>query len=136
MKLTQDLQRTLQAAVDRIVPPDEYPGALESGVLDYLLRQFEKDLRPFVEDYCLGLTSLESESLVRFDRSFCSLADHEKDEILSRIEAGEVATNWSVAPQKFFRLLNHTTVEGFYSDPEQGGNRDRLSWTMIGFESN
>jgi gluconate 2-dehydrogenase gamma chain len=30
-------------------------------------------------------------------------------------------------------LVNHT-MEGFYSDPGNGGNRDAVSWKMIGFE--
>jgi hypothetical protein len=31
-------------------------------------------------------------------------------------------------------MLVHTTVEGYYSDPQQGGNRGAISWVMIGFE--
>ena len=44
-------------------------------------------------------------------------------------------TAWDVAPRFFFDLLvRTTTAEGFYSDPEQGGNRNAVSWNMIGFE--
>jgi len=135
MKLTEHLEQTLRAAVDRIIPADEYPGAWQSGVGDYLARQFEKDLRPFFADYCSGLASLEADSIARFQRDFCSLLDEEKDEILGKVETGKVSTNWTIAPQIFFRLLTNTTAEGFYSEPEQGGNRDGLSWVMVGFES-
>jgi len=31
-------------------------------------------------------------------------------------------------------MLVNTTAEGYYSDPEQGGNRGRASWVMTGFE--
>jgi len=52
MRLTEELQQTLRAAVDRIIPPDDYPGAWQSGVGYYLARQFEGDLRPVSDDYC------------------------------------------------------------------------------------
>jgi hypothetical protein len=135
MKLPEDLEQTLHAAVDRIIPADEYPSASQCGVGDYLARQFENDLIPFFADYCSGLASLEAESIARFQQRFPSLSDEDKDEILTQVEAGNVSTNWTVAPQIFFRLLTNTTAEGFYSEPEQGGNRDRVSWAMVGFES-
>ena len=134
MRLTRQQQQTLRAAVDRIIPPDDYPGAWQSGVGDYLERQFESDLRPVLDDYCAGLTALEAESVARFQQSFILLSDEEQDTVLRHIEAGEVLTAWEVAPRLFFNLLVNTTAEGFYSDPEQGGNRNGVSWAMTGFE--
>ena len=134
MKLTEEQQQTLRAAVDRIIPPDEYPGGWESGVCEYLARQFEGDLLPVFRDYGEGLTALEAESVALFHKRFASLSDKERDTVLRHVEAGEVLTVWNVAPQVFFRLLVRTTAEGFYSDPEQGGNRNRVSWAMTGFE--
>jgi hypothetical protein len=134
MKLTQQQQQTLRAAVDRIIPADDYPGAWQAGVGDYLERQFEKDLRPVLDDYRIGLTALEAESLARFQLSFSLLAVEDQDTLLGRIEAGDVLAEWAVAPRSFFNLLVNTTAEGFYSEPEQGGNRNRVSWAMTGFE--
>ncbi len=54
--------------------------------------------------------------------------------MLRHIEAGEVLTAWNVTPRLFFSLLVNTTAEGFYSNPEQGGNRKGVSWAMTGFE--
>jgi hypothetical protein len=134
MRLTGQQQETLRAAVERLIPPDDYPGAWQSGVGDYLARQFEGDLRPVLDDYCSGLTALEAESVARFQQSFILLSDKEQDSVLSHIEGGEVLTAWDVAPCVFFNLLVNTTAEGFYSNPEQGGNRNGVSWTMTGFE--
>lgn len=50
MRLTEGQQHTLRAAVDRIIPADDYPGAWQCGVGDYLARQFESDLRPMLDD--------------------------------------------------------------------------------------
>ena len=134
MKLTEHQQQTLCAAIDRIIPTDDYPGAWQSGVGDYLARQFEGDLRPVFDDYCTGLTALDAESLARFQQSFRQLSEEDQDHVLGLVEGGEVLTTWDVAPRVFFNLLVRTTAEGFYSEPEQGGNRNAASWKMIGFE--
>ena len=134
MALTKQQQQTLRAAVDRIIPPDDYPGAWQAGAGDYLARQFESDLRPVLADFCAGLIALEAESVARYQQRFDLLAEEEQDKVLGAIEAGEVLTAWEVSPSLFFNLLVRTTAEGFYSDPEQGGNRNGVSWTMTGFE--
>jgi len=134
MKLTETQQHTLRAAIERIIPSDDYPGAWDSGVGDYLARQFDSDLLPMLGDYRDGLTALEAESTARFQQNFVSLTDEEQDTLLSHIEAGQVLTVWNVVPSRFFRLLVNTTAEGFYSEPEQGGNRNAVSWDMTGFE--
>lgn len=134
MRLTEQQQETLRAAVDRIIPADAHPGAWEAGVGNYLERQFEGDLGPVAADYGAGLSSLEAESVARFQQSFSSLCNEDQDTVLEFIEAGEVLTRWDVAPRRFFSLLVNTTAEGFYSDPQQGGNRSAVSWAMTGFE--
>jgi hypothetical protein len=134
LRLSTQQQQTLRAAVDRIIPPDDYPGAWESGVGDYLKRQFEGDLHPVLDTYAAGLTAIEAESVVRFQQPFIQVSDEKRDTVLKYIEAGEVLTPWAVEPSYFFNLLVNTTAEGFYSNPEQGGNRDAVSWVMTGFE--
>jgi hypothetical protein len=134
MTLTNDQWCTLRAALERIIPPDEYPGAWECGVGEYLARQFDRDLRPRLDDYRDGLTALEAESVARFQQGFITLTEEEQDTLLSHIEAGEVVANWNVLPGRFFSLLVNATAEGFYSEPEQGGNRNAVSWEMVGFE--
>ena len=134
LRLSTQQQQTLRAAVDRIIPPDDYPGAWESGVCDYLERQFEKDLRPVLGSYRAGLTAIEAESVARFQQGFSLISDEQRDAVLGSIEAGEVLTVWEVEPRYFFDLLVNTTAEGYYSNPEQGGNRNAVSWIMTGFE--
>ena len=54
--------------------------------------------------------------------------------LLEAIERGAVTTAWPIAPAAFFRYVVAHTMEGFYSDPGNGVNRDAVSWRMIGFE--
>ena len=45
---------------------------------------------------------------------------------------GHVA-GFGVPSDVFFGELWEFTVEGFFSDPVYGGNRDMVAWRMIGF---
>jgi gluconate 2-dehydrogenase gamma chain len=121
--------------MNRIIPPDEFPDAWEAGVGDYLARQFERDLRSQVEAYQLGLEALEAESQAFAGKGFTELDASTQDAILTRIETGHVVLSWPVDPIGFFHMVIEHVMEGYYSDPGNGGNRDSVAWRMIGFES-
>lgn len=132
--LTQSQRATLRALIDRIIPADDFPGGWEAGVGDYLDRQFAGDLRPLVEMYRAGLEALDDEARVMAGLDFAGLASDAQDEVLRRVEAGDVSADWSVDPSAFFRAAVEHAAEGFYGDSGNGGNRDEVSWRMIGFE--
>ena len=119
--------------MDRIIPPDEFPGAWDAGVGDYLARQFERDLRSQVEAYQLGLAALEAEAMAVRGTGFAVLDAAAQDGLLSRMEKGEVIAVWPVNPATFFQTVVTHVMEGYYSDPGNGGNRDGVAWQMIGF---
>ena len=123
-----------RAVVDCVIPADEFPGAYEAGVCDYLLKLFETDLRDEAEFFTTGLDSIELEARAKFGESFASLTPAQQGITLEAIQLGDVLTSWQISPQRFFEMLVCTTAEGFYSDPQQGGNRGAISWTMTGFE--
>ena len=124
----------LQAAVNRIIPPDQFPGGWEGGVGSYLERQFEGDLRDKVEIYALGLDALDAESHVILGKAFDELDTEAQDRVLIQIEQGIVKTDWPVDAALFFRMMVDHSMEGYYSDPGNGGNHAAASWKMIGFE--
>jgi gluconate 2-dehydrogenase subunit 3-like protein len=125
---------TLRAIVDCLIPPDDFPGALEAGVCDFLARLLETDLADQREVFASGLEGIESEALARFDKSFANLNSDQQVEVLRDVEHGRVMTSWPTSPQHFFEILVMTTAEGYYSDPEQGGNKESVSWVMTGFQ--
>ena len=128
------LQRhTLNAVLDRIIPPDDYPGAAESGSLEFLERLLQDDLQHLILPYQQGLDGLESESMNRFRTSFHLLTAVDQDLILSDIEAGKSEGQWETPSAPFFQMLINHTAEGYYANPELGGNRNAKSWEMIGF---
>lgn len=124
---------TLHSLIDRIIPPDEDLGAWDAGVGDYLARQFNRDLRDEVETYRVGLEALEAEALSNTQASFTALPAAEQDALLRRIEAGNVVHPWAIDPARFFQTVVEHAMEGYYSDPGNGGNRNEVAWRMIGF---
>jgi gluconate 2-dehydrogenase gamma chain len=56
----------------------------------------------------------------------------QQDAYLQRLEAGGQDLG-GVPSEVFFAHLWESTVEGFFSDPVYGGNRNMLAWRMIGF---
>ena len=131
--LTTSHWNTLRSLMNRIIPQDDYPNAWDASVGDYLRRQFERDLRHQADTYRLGLESLEAESYTLAGKGFSELDDSMQDTILSQIETGRVMSAWAVNPTEFFQMVIEHVMEGYYSDPGNGGNRDGIAWKMIGF---
>ncbi len=134
--LTTDLNRTqisvLRAAADRIIPADDFPGAWAAGVGDYFAQLLTREPQ-FLFTYRQGLDALKAETQAVSGRAFAEMEPDAQDALLARVESGEVQAEWPLDPEAFFRLLVAQTMEGFYADPGNGGNRDGIAWEMIGF---
>ena len=126
-------QRTLHAALDRLIPADDYPGAWEAGCGDYIERQLSGQLSHLADLYHAGLQGIETEARAEYARGFEDLSAEQQDALLARVELGDVRADWPTPPAKFFAAFVNHAAEGYYADPAQGGNRDRVSWRMVGF---
>ncbi len=124
--LTEPQTQTLQAAVNRIVPADDSPNAWDAGAGGFFQRLFEREPR-FLPTYQAGLEALEAASLQDAGAAFHALAPEMQDELLCRFEAAE-------ASAAFFHLLVEQTLESYYADPGNGGNRNGVGWDMIGYK--
>jgi gluconate 2-dehydrogenase gamma chain len=60
------------------------------------------------------------------------LPAEEKDAYLSTLEKGDIDLD-GVPSNIFFDFLLQHTIEGFFSDPIYGGNKNKIAWKMIGF---
>jgi gluconate 2-dehydrogenase gamma chain len=132
--LTNQEADTLAAVCDQIVPPDDFPGAAEAGVVVFIDRQLatrEKDQLPVWQQ---GVRALDATARERQGKPFAELAFEEQTALLREVEAGQVpATVWGdLEPQAFFGRLVRYTMMGFYGDPRHGGNRQHVSWRMLG----
>jgi hypothetical protein len=133
-RFTRAQSATLHAMVDAIVPADDYASGTDAAVPRYLERQFSSDLAGQIGHYKLGLDAVDAESKAVYSRPFTGLATDQREQLLHTIESGEVRAIWPVDPRTFFALVVGNVMEGFYGDPANGGNRDAVSWRMIGFQ--
>ena len=125
----------LRAVVDCLIPPDDFPGAYEAGVCNYVERLLQTDLVEHAEVFRLGVDHIDAEARSQFNQRFSELSPDQQTSMLAAIESGAVKTSWSIDPRGFFEMLVNTTAEGYYSEPQQGGNRRGISWVMTGFEN-
>lgn len=133
MLTTQQLA-TLEAVVDRIIPPDDFPGGWEAGVGTYLLHNHDLASQGFSAEYAPWFDALDAEAQSRYQAAFAQLSASDQDALLASIERGKVRTAWPVDAAQVFAALVEQCAEGFYSDPGNGGNHDGVSWRMIRFE--
>lgn len=82
-----------------------------------------------------GIHKMEEEAQKRFKKSFNDLEGTQMDEILTAFQKGEVEMK-GVKSDYFFILFRAATLEGAYSDPLYGGNKNMDGWRMKEFPGN
>jgi gluconate 2-dehydrogenase gamma chain len=151
----------LGAAADRIFPAGEgAPAASELGVVEFLDGQlagpwgegemlyrqgpfeasadgghgWQSPLTP-AEAYRHGLHALDRLARSRHGLGFVALGANAQDELLRECEADSVEADFgeNLSAAEFFALLRTNVLEGLFSDPRHGGNRDGAGWAWLGF---
>ncbi|GAA3879008.1 GMC family oxidoreductase [Streptomyces sedi] len=131
---------TLRALVNRLFPADDHPAGWEAGLDTFLPRILAGDaaaLAPLVET---GLGLLDHETCARHAGgpscgvSFHDLAEGEQDVLIEELLAGDARAEWGVTdPEEFLRTVVRLGAQGFWGDPGNGGNRDGVSWRLVGY---
>ena len=69
-----------------------------------------------------------------YGSSFSALPAVRQVELLTLMEQGQApAEAWKqISSTQFFDLLLAQTMQAFYGDPRHGGNREGISWKMLG----
>lgn len=111
----------------RIVPTDDTPGAREAGSVyfaDQALGTVLSDLLPMVRE---GLGAMDERVRKTFPGSdtFADLSEPRQDEIITAVEAEDPG---------FFFFARTLVMLGLVSNPEYGGNRDKVGWAILGYE--
>ena len=158
MFLMADEAALVEAAVDRLIPPDDRgPGGKDAGCAVFIDRQLAGPYGrgdglhmkpPFMRGaatqgyqmpdspaarYRTGLRALADYVKAKFPGSlFPELPADDQDKVLAGLESGSIALK-NVSGAQFFALLLQNTQEGFFSDPVYGGNRDMVGWKLVGF---
>ncbi|GAA0439587.1 gluconate 2-dehydrogenase subunit 3 family protein [Lentibacillus halophilus] len=84
------------------------------------------------EIYIRGLRRMNEVSQNKFDKKFFDLETDQKDEVLKAFDNGEIMMR-GAAGVTFFNLLRQMTLEGAFSDPVYGGNKNMAGWKMKEF---
>jgi gluconate 2-dehydrogenase gamma chain len=155
---TGDEASFVEAACARIVPADATgPSALEAGVPLFLDRQLAGDYGKGARWYMQGpfgkstgtqgyQSKFPPAGLYRAaikaigdhlgqggGQPFHKRAEAEQDAFLKDLQAGKIDLGADVDGKAYFTLLLQNVMEGYFSDPLYGGNRNLAAWKMIGF---
>jgi gluconate 2-dehydrogenase gamma chain len=115
----------LGAVVDQIIPPDETPGATETGVvyfIDLALGGFMAGVAPTLRQ---GLEDLgqKAQSARAQGSRFSELSFEQQTAVLKEVE-----------DSRFFGTLHFLTMLGMFCLPQYAGNRDNAGWDLLGFD--
>jgi len=149
--------RFIEAATARFIPADDLgPGAKELGVPTFIDRQLAGAYGRAQRWYMLGpwrpgtetqgyQSRLTPAQMYRFaikaineyvrekqGKAFADLSAEDQDKVLTGLEKDEIKFE-GVNATAFFHAFLQNTIEGFFSDPIYGGNREMAAWKMIGF---
>ena len=152
--------RAVEAIVERLVPADDLSiSGKEAGCAVFIDRQLAGQYGaaarlymrpPFHEGpadagrsgaeetpaqrYRLCLAGLDAHCRKTFgNRVFADLSAEERDGVLHDLEDGKITLQGPIAAADFFKLALQNTMEGFFADPIYGGNKEMVSWKMLGF---
>ena len=133
---TRDEGRTVTALAARIFPDDELgPGAIAAGVVQYIDRTLSGAESHHQRLYRAGLKELERIADASFGRSFAGSSPMQQDSLIGDIAEDRLSARFGAeAPGKhFFDILRAHVLEGMFSDPVHGGNRDFAGWRLLGY---
>ena len=147
----------VMAATARLIPSEgDGPGAIEARVPVFIDRQLAGDFgtaadlymqAPFNPDadpnlgtqtplppadiYRQGIAAFDKWCIDTQGAGFADLAKDKQDAALTALSKGEVKLDPKL--REFWGLLLQNTREGYFCDPQYGGNAGMESWVYIGF---
>jgi len=147
----------MSAMADTIIPADELsPSGTDCGVVTYVDRQlagaygagakmyragpfrrgkpeqgYQLALTP-LEYFAAGIAAANAWSRKTYGKDFDRLAPADRAVALKQMEKGEAKFE-NFAATAFFNRVLSIVMEGFFADPMYGGNRNKVSWQMLGF---
>ena len=125
-----DEARDLRAAVERL-----FPGALDAGCWEYIVTwTSDPAFENLRRDFQRGAVVLRRIAGAEFKTTFAELPPATQDDIIQRVADSKVDVK-GLNPKRFFRTLLEFVIEGYFSDPKYGGNRNMVGWQLAGHHS-
>jgi gluconate 2-dehydrogenase gamma chain len=133
---TEEEAACIIAICEQIIPADDDPGATDAGVVYYIDKQLTEYFKEDQSLYRNGIIAIQTSCMNLYGSLFEQLDSKKQLEFLKNMEKGRLeGEEWGEVRQAgfFSTLLNHT-MQGFYGSPRHGGNKDYVSYTMMGME--
>lgn len=124
----------LRAMVERILPEEpDRPGAKSAGAYDYIERELRRPEMAGRQRLLLrGAVQLDRVAVTKLQQPFVKLTPEQQDTVIQALQSGEGAER-RFEPKEFIGIMVALTLEGMFSDPVHGGNRDGAGWRSIGW---
>lgn len=147
----------VEAAVNRMVPADELgPGGVDLGIAAFIDGQlagaYGQGAKMYLQGpwptgtpeqgwqmrmtpaacYRAAIPRIDAHCQATLGAVFAALADAKQDAVLAGLESGGIDLV-DLAAHQFFKLFRTNVMEGLFSDPIYGGNRNKLGWKLVGF---
>lgn len=157
LTLTANEAAFLSAAYDTFIPADKLsPSGTDCGIVTFMDRQLAGAWGggarlyrsgPFVqgkpghgyqlpltprEYFAAGIKAANAWTRKTYGKDFDRLSPAERDAALKVMESGK-AEFADFNAKQFFDALYQSAMEGFFADPIYGGNRNKVSWRMVGY---
>ena len=124
--------KTIATIAEYIYPEDEDPGAMSLGIRNFFTLQL---ITPYYRKLIPGINRLvdylDKESGRICGKDFLYATPEIKKKLLDSIASGE-KDEASVEIRKDFYALIDLTLEGCFSDPMYGGNKNKQAWNLLG----
>jgi gluconate 2-dehydrogenase gamma chain len=83
--------------------------------------------------YRAGIVAANAFCVKTYGKSFDKITESQREEFLLGLQAGKVTFENGPPARVFFATMYQTVMEGMFSDPIYGGNRNKAGWKIIGF---
>jgi len=119
--LTPAQMKTLVAFIDRLIPSDELgPGAVEAGAQIYIDRVLAGPNASEKASFIQGLDAVDASAKRVHGAALAELSAEKRDQVLA-----------GMVNEPFFNRARRLTLEGMFSDPYYGGNKNFAGWDLI-----
>ena len=156
--LNLDEAAFVEALVDHMIPADDIsPKGTDLGVNIYIDRAlaggwgkgdrlymqgpwkqgapsqgYQLPLTP-AQLYRAGIAATNAHCRKTYGQSFDRIEAAQREEVLTGLSTAKINFDNGPPVRVFWATLYQTVVEGMYSDPIYGGNRNKAGWAIIGF---
>jgi len=83
--------------------------------------------------YRTGIASTNAHCRKTYGKTFDRIDETQREEVLVGLSTAKITFDNGLPVRDFWSTLYQTVMQGMFSDPIHGGNRNKAGWKLIGF---